>query len=45
MIMASDFWPVFVALALIALIAPALHVKLAPDAGAAVSGHVVRTVR
>ncbi len=44
-IIARDFWPVFLALALIALIAPALHAKLAPDAGAAVSGHVVRTAR
>jgi EmrB/QacA subfamily drug resistance transporter len=42
-IMASDFWPVFVGLALVSLIAPALHLRLAPDAGAAVSGHRVST--
>jgi EmrB/QacA subfamily drug resistance transporter len=42
-IMASDFWPVFVCLAFISLIAPAMHMKLAPEAGAAVSGHRVST--
>jgi hypothetical protein len=44
-IMATDFWPVFVGLALISLIAPALHLKLASDAGAAVSGHRVTSAK
>jgi EmrB/QacA subfamily drug resistance transporter len=38
-IVASDFWPAFVGIALISLGAPLLHRKLAADAGAAVSGH------
>ena len=38
-IVASDFWPAFVGIALISLCAPLLHLKLAKDAGAAVSGH------
>jgi EmrB/QacA subfamily drug resistance transporter len=38
-IVASDFWPAFVGIALISLGAPLLHRRLAPDAGRAVSGH------
>ncbi|MBS0321181.1 MAG: DHA2 family efflux MFS transporter permease subunit [Proteobacteria bacterium] len=38
-IVASDFWPAFAALTIIALIAPLLHLRLAHDAGADVSGH------
>jgi len=41
-IVASDFPPTFVAIALLALVAPLLHRRLAPDAGAAVSGHGIR---
>ena len=36
---AADFVPTFVAIALIGFVAPLLHRRLAPDAGAAVSGH------
>jgi hypothetical protein len=35
-----DFWPVFVAIALISLIAPLMHLRLSKDAGLEVSGHM-----
>lgn len=38
-IVAADFPPTFIAIALIALVAPLLHRRLGDDAGAAVSGH------
>jgi len=38
-IVAADFWPAFVGAALLALAAPLLHLRLAPDAGMSVSGH------
>lgn len=38
-IVAGDFPPTFIAIALIALVAPFLHRRLAHDAGADVSGH------
>ena len=39
-IVPADFPPTFIAIALIALLAPLLHRRLAHDAGDAVSGHV-----
>jgi MFS family permease len=39
---ATDFWPAFLAIALISATAPLLHRRLAPDAGIEVSGHVAR---
>lgn len=39
-IVASDFWPAFIGIALISLVAPMLHARLAPDAGMSVSGHL-----
>jgi len=41
-IAAEDFWPAFVGIGLISLMAPLLHRRLAPDAGQAVSGHMAR---
>jgi len=41
-IVAADFPPTFIALALMSLVAPLLHRRLASDAGVAVSGHVSR---
>ena len=41
-IVASDFAPAFVGVALVSLVAPLLHRRLAPDAGVAVSGHGAR---
>jgi EmrB/QacA subfamily drug resistance transporter len=41
-IVAADFWPAFVGIALISLSAPMLHLRLARDAGASVSGHAPR---
>lgn len=38
-IVTADFWPVFIGLALIAVIAALLHLRLPRDAGIAVSGH------
>ena len=38
-IVAADFAPTFIALALLSLVAPLLHRELAPDAGVAISGH------
>jgi EmrB/QacA subfamily drug resistance transporter len=38
-IVASDFWPAFAGIALLSLVSPMLHSRLAPDAGVAVSGH------
>ena len=35
-----DFWPVFVVIALISVIAPLIHLRLAKDAGLEVSGHM-----
>jgi EmrB/QacA subfamily drug resistance transporter len=39
-IMASDFWPAFVGIALLSLLSPLAHLKLAPNAGTEVSGHM-----
>ena len=39
---ASDFWPAFLAIALISATAPLLHRRLATDAGIEVSGYVAR---
>ena len=36
---AADFWPAFIAIALISASSSLFHAKLAPDAGAEVSGH------
>jgi hypothetical protein len=41
-IVAPDFPPAFIVIALVSLGAPWLHRRLAPDAGDAVSGHVRR---
>jgi len=41
-IVAADFPPTFIAIALLALIAPLLHRRLSSDAGVAVSGHRVK---
>ncbi len=41
-IVAADFWPVFAGLALLSLVAPIVHARLAPDAGVSVSGHARR---
>ena len=41
-IVAADFWPAFVGIALISLSAPMLHLRLAREAGASVSGHAPR---
>jgi hypothetical protein len=38
-IVASDFAPAFVGIALLSLAAPVLHARLAPDAGTSISGH------
>ncbi|MDE2004341.1 MAG: MFS transporter, partial [Betaproteobacteria bacterium] len=38
-IVAADFWPAFVGIGLISVVAPLLHLRLPPDAGAEVSGH------
>ena len=38
-IVAADFWPAFVGLGLISVVAPLLHLRLPPDAGVEVSGH------
>jgi hypothetical protein len=38
-IVAEDFWPAFVGIALISLGAPLLHRRLPVDAGASVSGN------
>ncbi|HEV2219524.1 MAG TPA: MFS transporter [Casimicrobiaceae bacterium] len=38
-IAAADFWPAFVGIGLISVVAPLLHRRLPPDAGAEVSGH------
>jgi EmrB/QacA subfamily drug resistance transporter len=35
-----DFWPVFVAIALISVVAPLIHLRLSKDAGLEVSGHM-----
>jgi len=40
---AGDFAPAFFALALLSALSGLVHVRLRPDAGAEVSGHVVRT--
>ena len=37
---ALDFWPVFVAIALISMVAPLIHLRLSKDAGLEVSGHM-----
>jgi len=44
-IVAADFPPTFIAIALIALVAPLLHWWLPADAGVAVSGHQARLTR
>jgi MFS family permease len=41
-IVAADFPPTFIALALLSLVAPLLHRRLPSDAGVAVSGHRVK---
>ena len=41
-IVAADFPPTFIAIALLSLIAPLLHRRLPYDAGVAVSGHGVK---
>jgi MFS family permease len=41
-LVAADFPPTFIALALLALVAPFLHRRLSPDAGVAISGHTRR---
>ena len=41
-IMASDFWPAFLAIGAISAAAPLVHLRLAPQAGIEVSGHVAR---
>ena len=41
-IVAADFPPTFIALALLSLVAPLLHRRLPSDAGVAVSGHGVK---
>ena len=41
-LVAADFPLTFIALALLALVAPLLHRRLSPDAGVAVSGHIPR---
>jgi hypothetical protein len=41
-IVAADFWPAFVGIALISLSAPMLHLRLAREAGASVSGQAPR---
>jgi EmrB/QacA subfamily drug resistance transporter len=41
-IVAADFPPTFIAIALVSLVAPLLHRRLPSDAGAAVSGHGVK---
>jgi EmrB/QacA subfamily drug resistance transporter len=39
-IVASDFWPAFIGIALLSGLSPLAHLKLAPAAGAEVSGHL-----
>jgi hypothetical protein len=39
-IVASDFWVAFLGIALLSMISPLWHRRLAPDAGMEVSGHV-----
>ena len=39
-IVASDFWPAFVGIALLSGVSPLVHLKLARNAGAEVSGHL-----
>ena len=41
-IVAADFWPAFVGIGLVSLLAPLFHRRLAADAGQAVSGHTAR---
>jgi EmrB/QacA subfamily drug resistance transporter len=38
-IVAADFWPAFVGIGLISVVAPLLHRRLPPEAGIEVSGH------
>src|SRR4029077_8500715 len=38
-IVTADFWPAFVGIGLISLVAPVLHLRLPPEAGIEVSGH------
>jgi EmrB/QacA subfamily drug resistance transporter len=41
-IVAADFWPAFLGIGLISLVAPFLHLRLPPEAGIEVSGHATR---
>jgi len=38
-IVAADFWPAFLAIALVSVVSPLVHLRLSPDAGTVVSGH------